>query len=94
VATLYSFRDMASRLETLAAAELDGKVIKQALPILRRLLEGELPRREAWALTGQSERTGRVVVKLLLDKDLVRSSSERGPLRLELMRSELFPGLL
>jgi len=94
MATLYSFQDIASRLETLAAAEFDGKALQQALPILRRLLDGELSRREAWSLTGQSERTGRAVVKVLLDKDLVRSPSERGPLRLELMRSELFPGLL
>lgn len=94
MSSLYALPELSERLEALAARSLTGKTLEHALPILRRLLEHPVTRREAWALAGQSERTGRAVVKALLDEQLVRSPSERGPLHLELGRPELFPGLL
>ena len=52
-----------------------GKVLQQVF------LRGRVSRGEAALLTGKAERTGRRVVKQLLDKNLLQSDSDKGPLR-------------
>ncbi len=46
------------------------------------LLRGEVPRGEAARITGKAERTARRILKDLLDKKLLRSETEKGPVRL------------
>ncbi|NOY87130.1 MAG: Fic family protein, partial [Deltaproteobacteria bacterium] len=52
-----------------------GKVLQQVF------LRGRISRGEAALLTGKAERTGRRIVKQLLDKKLLRSDSDKGPLK-------------
>lgn len=95
MADLYAFSTLSERLQALVRSRLRGKSQVHAIPLIRALLvEGEMPRARAWDVIGQSERSGRMVVKELLDESLLFSDSERGPLRLELFHPELFPELL
>ena len=52
-----------------------GRVLQQVF------LRGRISRGEAALLTGKAERTGRRIVKQLLDKKLLRSDSDKGPLK-------------
>ncbi|MGI8495167.1 MAG: hypothetical protein ACR2L1_07630 [Pyrinomonadaceae bacterium] len=52
-------------------------------PVLKRLApRGEMPRSEVFQIIEMSERTGRNVLKQLIDEDLVLSRSEKGVVRL------------
>ncbi len=90
---VYALENLKQRLEAVAASTFEGKLREQALPILRRMLHGDVSRREAWTLAGRSERTGRNVVKALLENGIVSSDSERGDLYLTLHYPDVFPGL-
>ncbi len=46
------------------------------------LLRGEVPRGEAARITGKAERTARRILKDLLDKKLLSTETEKGPVRL------------
>jgi len=46
------------------------------------LLRGEIARGEAARITGQKERSARSVVALLVQRELLKSDTEKGPLRL------------
>lgn len=63
-----------------------GKVVPLRLEVASVLrtvaMEGEIARGEVARLIGMSERTGRDVLKSLLDEGLLVSNSERGPIRL------------
>ncbi len=45
-------------------------------------LRGKISRGEAAVLSGKAERTGRRIIKTLLDQKLLKSDSEKGPLKL------------
>ena len=53
-----------------------GKILQEVF------LRGKVSRGEASLLTGKAERTGRRIVKQLLEQKLLRSDSEKGPLKL------------
>ena len=53
-----------------------GRVLQEAF------LRGKISRGEASLFTGKAERTGRRIVKQLLDQKLLQSDSEKGPLKL------------
>lgn len=92
---LYDLAGLAERVESLAVSALKPTVAAHALPLLRALLmRGEMERSEAWAVIGQSERTGRSVIKELIELDLLKSKSERGKISVELFHRALFPDLL
>lgn len=95
MSSVYDLPSLRSRAESVWAAQLSDKpvLVQQSIPILRRLLEGELSRKDAWALVGKSPRTGRNVVARLLEEGLIYSESERGDLRLSLSYPGLLPGL-
>jgi Fic family protein len=95
MAEVYDLPRLRFRSQAVWAATLSDKprVFEQALPILRRLFEGELSRKEAWDLVGKSPRTGRAVVTRLLDEGLIFSDSDRGPVHLMLAFPGLLPGL-
>lgn len=95
MSSVYDMPRLRSRAESVWAARLSDKpaLVQQCIPILRRLLEGELSRKDAWALVGKSPRTGRNVVARLLEEGLIYSESERGDLRLSLSYPGLLPGL-
>jgi hypothetical protein len=95
MADLYDLVGLAERIEALAVSRLKPSTATHAIPLLRALLmRGEMERSQAWAVIGQSERTGRNVVKELIDEDLLKSPSERGKISLELFHHALFPDLI
>ena len=60
------------------------------------LYRGELPRGDADAVAGTSERQGRRIVSALLEKEVLTSESPRAPLRLSfpaILASRWMPGL-
>ena len=60
------------------------------------LYRGELPRGDADAIAGTSERQGRRIVSALLEKEVLTSESSRAPLRLAfpaILASRWMPGL-
>ncbi|GAB4230729.1 MAG: Fic family protein [Kiloniellaceae bacterium] len=60
-----------------------GELAPEAAYLLREaLLRGEFPRGEAVRITGRPERTARRILKSLLDRRLLVSDSEKGPVRL------------
>ncbi|TYO96738.1 Fic family protein [Geothermobacter ehrlichii] len=60
-----------------------GELAPEAAYLLREaLLRGEVPRGEAARITGRPERTARRILKSLLDRKLLVSDSEKGPVRL------------
>jgi hypothetical protein len=60
-----------------------GELQAEAGYLLRDIfLRGELPRGEAARITGRPERTARRIFKDLLDKRLLTSDTEKGPVRL------------
>jgi hypothetical protein len=76
-----------------AAAPLRPEV---AAVLRAAAIEGEIPRGEVARLIGMSERTGRDVLRGLLEEGLLVSTSERGPVRLGFpshAASYLFPDL-
>lgn len=92
---VFAFSALSERLFALAATQLKGKSAEHAVPLIRALLvEGELTRSRAWDIIGQSERAGRMVVKRLLEERVLYSATERGPVRLELFHTALFPEFL
>ena len=95
MSSVYDVPGLRTRAESVWAVQLADKpkLVEQSLPLLRRLLEGELPRKDAWTLVGKSPRTGRSVVARLLDEGLIYSESQRGALRLSLAYPGLLPGL-
>jgi Fic family protein len=95
MSSVYDLPGLRARAESVWAARLAEKpiLVEQSIPILRRLFEGELPRKDAWALAGKSPRTGRNVVARLVEEGLVYSESERGGLQLSLAYPGLLPGL-
>lgn len=95
MSSVYDVPGLRSRAESVWAVQLSDSpaLVEQTRPVLRRLLEGDLSRRDAWALVGKSPRTGRNVVARLLEEGLVYSPSERGDLRLALSYPGLLPGL-
>lgn len=95
MSSVYDMPGLRTRAESVWAVRLSDKpaLVEQSIPILRRLLEGDLSRKDAWALVGKSPRTGRNVVARLLEEGLVYSESERGDLRLSLSYPGLLPGL-
>jgi Fic family protein len=56
---------------------------REVIPVLRTVAtEGEVGRGRVFEIIGMSERTGRDVMKSLLEEGLLVSDSERGPVRL------------
>ena len=74
-----------------------GTLPARAATLLEAVLyRGELPRGEAGAVLGTSERQARRVVSALLDKEALVSDSPRAPLRLAfpaVLASHWMPGL-
>jgi DNA-binding IclR family transcriptional regulator len=55
----------------------------EVAPVLRTVATiGEIARGEVFRIIGMSERTGRDILKSLLEEGLLVSDSERGPVRL------------
>ncbi len=60
-----------------------GELQKESVYLLHEVFtNGEINRGEAARITGKPERSARRVLKDLLDKSLLRSNSEKGPVRL------------
>ncbi|NTV15454.1 MAG: Fic family protein [Desulfobulbaceae bacterium] len=60
-----------------------GELHAESYYLLREaFLRGEIPRGEAARITGKPERSARRVIRDLLDKSLLVSDSEKGPVRL------------
>lgn len=92
---VYALSALSERLFALANSKLKGKYKEHVVPLIRALLVlGELPRARALDVMGQSERAGRTLLKELLDQRVLFSESERGPVRLDLFHTALFPELL
>lgn len=92
---VYALSALSERLFALADSKLKGKNKEHVVPLIHALLVlGELPRARALDVMGQSERSGRAILKELLDQRVLFSESERGPVRLELFHAALFPELL
>ncbi|MGB6946468.1 MAG: Fic family protein [Bryobacteraceae bacterium] len=74
-----------------------GQLPAKSGAILEALLyRGELPRGDADAVVGTSERQGRRIVSALLEKEVLTSESTRAPLRLAfpaILASRWMPGL-
>jgi Fic family protein len=74
-----------------------GQLPAKSGALLEALLyRGELPRGDAGAVTGASERQGRRIVSALLEKEVLTSESPRSPLRLAFranLASRWMPGL-
>ena len=66
-----------------AAGRAAAKVHPRVATLLQRLaIEGEMSRGAAFQLIGMSERTGRTILKGLLDEGLLSTKSEKGAVRL------------
>ncbi len=90
--------EMLGRMEIYIQEEVKAKRLPQgAYALLREaLLAGNFERGRAMELTGYKERQARSVLKALLDKGLLTSTSERGPVSLDFPQpvvERLFPGL-
>jgi Fic family protein len=74
-----------------------GQLPAKSSTLLEALLyRGELPRGDADAIAGTSERQGRRIVSALLEKEVLTSESPRAPLRLAfpaILASRWMPGL-
>ena len=74
-----------------------GNLLSKSGSILEAVLyRGELPRGDAAAITGGSERSARRVVSALVDAGVLTSESSRAPLRLTFpaaLASRWMPGL-
>jgi Fic family protein len=74
-----------------------GQLPAKSGTLLEALLyRGELPRGDADAIAGTSERQGRRIVSALLEKEVLTSESSRAPLRLAfpaILASRWMPGL-
>lgn len=90
--------ELLGRMEIYIQEEIRAKRLPQgSFPLLREaLLTGSFERGRAMELTGYKERQARSVLKALLDKGLLTSPSERGPVSLgfpQFAVERLFHGL-
>lgn len=88
-----------TRVVTWAAEQtLQGSIPARSAALLDAILHrGELPRGDAAQVIGHSERNTRRIVSVLLEKKVLISVIERGPLRLHFtpeLAQEWLPGLL
>lgn len=90
---LYQLDALSERFERLARESVPTSPEAAARIARATLREGDLPRSRAWEVTGLSERSGRSIVKTLLDAEVLESDSPRGALKPRLMHQELFPRL-
>jgi Fic family protein len=82
-------------------ADSNGQAVASVHPRVAELLKttairGEITRGEAFGIIQMSERTGRNILKGLLEEGLLASSSEKGPIRLSFpatVASHWFPDL-
>lgn len=90
--------ELLGRMEIYIQEEVKAKRLPQGSYTLLReaLLTGRFERGKAMELTGYKERQARSVLKALLDKGLLTSTSERGPVFFgfpQLVVERLLPGL-
>lgn len=92
---LFDLDNLASRLDVYVTRDL--KLSEGAAKIARAVLHrGELPRGEASAASGSSERTARDLVSQLVRRELLSSDTPKGPLSLRFATTSadvLFPRL-
>ena len=90
--------ELLRRIEIYMEEEIRAKRLPQGSFVLIReaLLVGSFARGKAQKITGYKERQARTVLKVLLDKELLSSTSERGPVSPGFPQSAVgryFPGL-
>ena len=90
--------ELLNRMEVYIQEEINAKRLPQgAFPLLREaVLAGSFERGKAKELTGYKDRQARIVLKALLDKELLTSITERGRVSIGFPQpivDRLFPGL-
>jgi len=90
--------ELLNRMEVYIQEEINAKRLPQgAFPLLREaVLAGSFERGKAKELTGYKDRQARIVLKTLLDKELLTSTTERGRVSIGFPQpivDRLFPGL-
>jgi Fic family protein len=95
MSTLFDLQALSDRLQIYVTRDLGlpNHAVKLCHALLQR---GEMPRGDAGAVTGLPERTARQVLSRLIDADLVRSDTPKGPVSLRFNTTSadvLFPRL-
>ncbi|MEL7070153.1 MAG: Fic family protein [Cyanobacteria bacterium J06581_3] len=84
MASLLESQRLSKRIEAYATVEIEAGVLLPGSSALLKaaLLEGEVQRGKAAILTGYQSRQARSILKRLIEKGLLTSSSPKGPVRL------------
>lgn len=84
MASLLESQRLSKRIEAYATVEIKAGVLLPGSSALLKaaLLEGEVQRGKAAILTGYQSRQARSILKRLIEKGLLTSSSPKGPVRL------------